>query len=195
ENNQAERYYALREAFNETADTRLKAALFVYLNRHGYNGLCRYNKDGGFNVPFGRYAKPYFPELEMLAFAKKAQAAEFACADYRTVMGEWVKPGDVVYCDPPYVPLSDTANFTSYSAGGFDLAAQSELATLAEQLGERGIPVVISNHENPFTRRAYAKARITSFAVQRFISCDGSNRGAAMELLAVFGGEKVPHGE
>ena len=71
--NAAETYYAQRTAFNASTDTYQRAVLFLYLNRHGYNGLCRYNLRGEFNVPFGRYRKPYFPEAELLWFAERAQ--------------------------------------------------------------------------------------------------------------------------
>ena len=175
----------LRAEFNQTRDHRRKAALFLYLNRHGYNGLCRYNAKGGFNVPVGRYVKPYFPAREMLGFHEKAQRAEFRVADFTEVMRQAL-PGDVVYCDPPYVPLSATSNFTSYHRGGFGEAQQNELARLAEELASRGVPVVISNHETSFTVQAYHKARLTRFSVRRFISRNGQNRGKAAELLALF---------
>ncbi|WP_029421778.1 Dam family site-specific DNA-(adenine-N6)-methyltransferase [Alicyclobacillus macrosporangiidus] len=187
ENNTPERYYALRAEFNETTDTWRKSALFVYLNRHGYNGLCRYNANGQFNVPFGRYKRPYFPEEEMRYFARKAQHATFVCEDFRVVMGQ-AQAGDVIYCDPPYVPLSDTANFTDYAAGGFGPDDQRDLARLATALGERAIPVLISNHATDFTEDAYAAADVERLEVRRFISCDGDNRGTATEVLALFGG-------
>ncbi|MDQ0190325.1 Dam family site-specific DNA-(adenine-N6)-methyltransferase [Alicyclobacillus cycloheptanicus] len=185
EHNVAEVYYAYREEFNSTSDSFRKAVLFVYLNRHGYNGLCRYNKDGRFNVPFGRYRNPYFPLEEMLAFHRKAQFADLRCEDFETVMLQ-ARPGDVVYCDPPYVPLSNTANFTSYHASGFGLEQQQRLAQLARTLAEHGIPVLISNHYNEFTRVTYASAAITAFHVPRFISCNGAKRQPAPELLALF---------
>lgn len=184
-NNTPDAYYALRAEFNQTTALTRKAALFLYLNRHGYNGLCRYNANGGFNVPFGRYKKPYFPFEEMMFFYHKSQTAEFVAEDFETVMQRAV-PGDVIYCDPPYVPLSDTANFTSYSAGGFGPEEQLRLARVAEELSNRGIPVLISNHRNDFTLNAYSGAQIESFDVQRFISCDGDNRNKATELLALF---------
>lgn len=183
--NQPDAYYELRDRFNKTRSKRLKAALFLYLNKHGYNGLCRYNQQGGFNVPFGRYKQPYFPAVEMQFFHEKARTATLAVADFRETMNA-AQPGDVIYCDPPYVPLSATANFTSYSSGGFGAGEQEELARLAQQSAERGIPVVISNHNTPFTRHAYAAATLVEFSVQRYISCDGANRGKAAELLAVF---------
>jgi DNA adenine methylase len=184
-NNTPETYYALRDRFNATDDPREKSALFLYLNRHCYNGLCRYNARGEFNVPFGRYKKPYFPEAEMRRFHERTSTATFRHANFVEVM-ESAVPGDVVYCDPPYVPLSATSNFTSYSAHPFGEVEQTLLTHMAEKLSRRGIPVVISNHDTELTRKLYAKARIESFEVQRYISCDGANRNKAAELLAIF---------
>lgn len=185
ENNDDTAYYALRNLFNTTEDPKEKAALFLYLNKHGYNGLCRYNLSGEFNVPFGRYKKPYFPANEIRYFHERAKVATFVHADFLSSM-ELAVSGDVVYCDPPYVPLSETSNFTSYSSGGFSADQQNALANKARTLAARGVPVVISNHDTEFTRRAYAGAEIVSFDVQRYISCSGSNRGKAHELLAIF---------
>ncbi|MEM7537072.1 MAG: Dam family site-specific DNA-(adenine-N6)-methyltransferase [Chloroflexota bacterium] len=185
ENNQKERFYEFRTQFNTTNDTRLKSALFLYLNKHCFNGLCRYNRKGQYNVPFGRYKKPYFPEKEMNFFVEKSQNALFHHEDFVHVM-QAAEIGDIVYCDPPYMPLSDTANFTSYSAGGFGPEQQQRLAREAETLAARGIPVVISNHDTEFIRQEYAQAQLHSFDVQRYISRDGNNRGKAAELLAVF---------
>lgn len=183
--NVPEVYYEFRDEFNQTSDRFRKAALFVYLNRHGYNGLCRYNNDGGFNVPFGRYKKPYFPFEEMMMFYHKSEDATFQTEDFELVMQQ-AQPGDVIYCDPPYVPLSDTANFTNYSAGGFGVDEQLRLAKVARETSERGIPVLISNHHTSFTEAIYKSADITTFEVQRLISCDSTNRNKAAELLALF---------
>jgi len=185
ENNCPEVYYALRDEFNASRDLVRRAALFVYLNRHGYNGLCRYNAEGRFNVPFGRYKRPYFPEREMRYFCEKARRAEFLCVDFREVM-RMAEPGDVVYCDPPYVPLSKTANFRQYAAQGFGEAEQRDLARIAEELADRGIPVLISNHLTPFTERAYRRAECRQLQVRRAISCQGARRGYAPEVLALF---------
>ncbi|MCL6452780.1 MAG: Dam family site-specific DNA-(adenine-N6)-methyltransferase [Alicyclobacillus sp.] len=185
ENNTAAAYYELRRAFNAETDVRRKAALFLYLNRHGYNGLCRYNRRGAFNVPFGRYKQPYFPEPELWYFYQRAQSAQFRTADFATVMDEAV-PGDVIYCDPPYVPLSKTARFTSYSSAEFGVDAQRRLAECARAAAARGIPVLISNHANEVTEELYAGAEIHVFEVRRSISCDGTNRGTALEMLALF---------
>jgi len=193
ETNNQETYYQFRSIFNTTGDARLKAALFLYFNRHGYNGLCRYNNKGSFNVPFGKYTKPYFPEQEMRAFHQKIQSATLLNQDFVSVM-QLAQPGDVIYCDPPYVPLTETANFTGYASGGFGQREQQQLADLAKQLSRKGVNVVISNHNTTFTQTAYESAKIISFQVQRFISCKGNSRGQASEMLALFGEDDLAVG-
>lgn len=183
--NHAEIFYELRSTFNTTNDVRLKSALFIYLNKHCFNGLCRYNSKGEFNTPFGKYVKPYFPEREMNFFHEKSQNAIIKQADFSEALLS-AKKGDVVYCDPPYLPLSKTANFTSYSAGVFGEEQQQKLANLAEELSAQSIPVIVSNHDTAFTREAYKKAVIHTFEVQRYISCKGASRARVSEVLAVF---------
>jgi len=185
-NNNEQHYYKFRNEFNQTNNIQRRAVLFLYFNRHGYNGLCRYNQKGGFNVPFGRYSKPYFPEKEMLFFHKKSRKAIFKLADFSTIMDK-ARSGDVVYCDPPYVPLTKSANFTSYSTGAFLEQKQIQLAEYAKKLSAKGIPVLISNHNTSFTQSSYRSAlSIKQFSVRRFISCKGSQRNHATELLALF---------
>ena len=178
-------FYSLREQFNSTDDLRYKSALFIYLNKHCFNGLCRYNSKGGFNVPYGKRKEPSFPIDAMLAFLDKTKRAEFIISDFVRTM-EQAEIGDVVYCDPPYAPLEQKSNFTSYAVGNFGIKEQLKLAEMAQQLQTRGIPVVISNHNTEFTQEAYIKAELHEFDVQRNIAADGTNRIKAKELLAVF---------
>ncbi len=186
--NDREVYTRRRDRFNALPEGGEKAALFLYLNRFGYNGLVRYNAKRLFNVPFGRYKKPYFPEAEMRAFGEKVARKRviFRAADFRETLAA-VKPGDVVYCDPPYFPLSKTANFTAYAGNVFGEAEQRELASLVEGLAARGIRCVVSNHDVPPVRALYAGARACiPLTVRRSISRDAANRGAAAELLIVY---------
>lgn len=186
--NHAGRYYALREEFNRTRHSRRRAAIFLYLNRHCYNGLCRYNGSGAFNAPFGRYLRPYFPERELRACIAKARHATFVHADFEDTLAR-ARRGDVVYCDPPYTPISRTAHFTAYNTGGFQWSDQVRLANLAGKLAGRGVRVVISNHDTLITRALYEGlgARLTGFKVRRTISCNATRRNRVGELLAVFG--------
>ena len=185
-NNNETKYYELRTEFNSLQPTDIrKSALFVYLNRHAFNGLCRYNSKGGFNVPFGKYKTVYFPIDELQAFAQKCVLAEFHVMDFNDCLDLAVS-SDVVYCDPPYVPLTPTANFTSYTADGFGMDKQQQLADAANRLTSKNIRVIVSNHDTAVSRALYANASITAIDVRRSISSKGATRGMAKELIAVF---------
>ena len=184
--NEEQRYYQIRQEFNDSEDIYERAIFFLYLNRHGYNGLCRYNNSGKFNVPFGRYKAPYFPEKELVYFAEKSQLATFTCDSFEKVFAR-ARKNPVIYCDPPYAPISKTAMFNSYAAGGFTLDNQIKLASLARRTGyKRNIPVLVSNHDTEFTRDIYQGADMTELQVSRFISQNGSTRIKVAELLALF---------
>jgi DNA adenine methylase len=188
ENTTRDAYLYLRDTFNSTCDSRKRAALLLYLNRHAFNGLVRYNSRGLFNVPFGKYKSPYFPLAELRAFHRKTQSTDtrFQTADFRAVFAD-LQAGDVVYCDPPYVPLSATSSFTAYAGKTFTDRDQRDLAALAREAWQKGVVVVLSNHDTALVKTLYAEARISRFAVQRHISRNGANRGTAPELLAVYG--------
>lgn len=96
------------------------------------------------------------------------------------------KIGDVIYCDPPYLPADNLSSFVSYTKGGFNSDCQQKLADLAVEMGAKGIPVIISNHDTERARELYALAKIDQFNVHRYISHDAANRGFAPELLATF---------
>lgn len=183
--NNEETYYKHRDEFNALKASKKRSALFLYLNRHGYNGLCRYNSSGKYNVPFGRHANPYFPQKEMDFFHKKSQKAQFIHSDFRKTF-ELAEKGDVIYCDPPYVLLSETSIPLAYTKNKFTDDDQIELAELARETAAKGIPVLISNHDTDFTRRHYKTANINSFKVSRFINCQTNMRQPANELLALF---------
>lgn len=186
--NTEEKFYEQRARFNKTPpDKELRSILFLYLNRHCFNGLCRYNKKGEFNVPYGRYKNPYFPEEEMRNFYERSKNATFIQGDFRKTM-QAAKKGDVVYCDPPYAPVSHTSNFTNYSMGGFDLSDQLDLVSMAKILKVKGVPVLISNSDTEWINNHYKEedSIITRFNVQRFISADSSKRNKAKEILALF---------
>ncbi len=184
--NNSDQFYLLREEFNTSTEPYRRALLFLYLNRHCYNGLCRYNLRGEFNVPFGRYKKPYFPEEELYWFAEKSRNATFVCEHYRDTMAK-AAAGAVVYCDPPYAPLSATANFTAYHTNSFSIADQQSLAHLAHQLSvENQVPVLISNHDTELTRDWYQHAALYVVKARRTISRNILGRSKVNELLALY---------
>lgn len=183
-NNTKDKYIEERIAFNKSGNYDfMRAVRFLYLNRHGFNGLCRYSKKGNYNVPFGDNKKPYFPEKELELFYNKFKHAIFHRYKFQTILKS-LEEGDVVYCDPPYVPLSETANFTSYDKTGFTMDQHIELAKLAEKAG---VPVLISNHDTAYTRQLYKNASETiSYSSTRSISCEGHSRNPVKEILAIF---------
>lgn len=184
-------YYKLRQKFNTSNCKIERSQLFFYLNRHGFNGLCRYNSQGIYNVPFGRYKQPYYPGPELEHFKTLAKKIKFFNLDFE----EFIKKLDnlnidhknsVIYCDPPYAPLSKTANFTNYFGNLFDDALQLALANWAKKLAQKGAFVMLSNHDTPFIREIYQAADIIELECTRVISSDINNRNKAKEILAIF---------
>jgi DNA adenine methylase len=186
--NQKSAYYTLREQFNHTPKNEERARLFLYLNRHGFNGLCRYNQKGGFNVPFGQYVKPYFPEKEMVHFYEKSQSHHLILSTepFNHAMNV-ATSSDIVYCDPPYLPIDTfSSHFTQYASMPFLLQHHEILSRLAYDCYLRGCRVILSNHDTELTRELYKHATIESFLVKRYISARKSSRVAIKELLAVY---------
>jgi len=188
ENNTREKYAELKEEFNTTEDVYRKSIIFIYLNRHCFNGLCRYNMKGNFNTPIGNYDKPYFPEKQLNAVLDKIKKFNIMNKDFKKII-EMAGKNDVVYCDPPYMPLSESASFSAYSQGGFNLKDQIDLAECASAAAKRGATVIISNHYNWYSHQIYTKmfdAKIKVFNVSRTISSNIEKRNPVKELLAIF---------
>lgn len=187
EANTPDGYYALRARFNAAAPgSHERVVALPVINRLCYNGLIRYNRRGGLNTPLGSYRNPRVPREQMLAFAQAAGQAEISCVSFRTTMAV-AGAGDVVYCDPPYLPMSPSANFTAYATGGFSLTDQRDLVEMALAAAARGAHVVISNHDTPLARELYRDAdEIRTVEVRRSISCKGDGRATVPELLAIY---------
>ncbi|ECO0966807.1 Dam family site-specific DNA-(adenine-N6)-methyltransferase [Salmonella enterica subsp. enterica serovar Give] len=187
--NDAENYTAIREAFNaQKLNATERAAAFLYLNRHCFNGLMRYNLDGFFNVGWGKYKAPYFPEKELMAFRKKSSACVFMNAGFERTL-RLAGDGDVVYCDPPYEPMPGTAGFTSYASGGFSWDSQVALAESCVAAHQRGAKVFISNSTAPRVIELYERHGFTLHRVnaRRSISSKGSTRETANDIVASLG--------
>jgi len=183
--NSAEDFYIVRADFNLSADSEERAAMFLYLNRHCFNGLCRYNQSGGFNVPYGKYKAPYFPQEEIRAFAEKAKRATFVCCSFEETL-RMVAPGDVVYCDPPYLAGTKEKNFTNYHTAGFNDADQQYLARLLTRLSERSYPVIASNADVPAARSIYNAFNITELNAPRSVGASAGCAKSAPEIIAKF---------
>lgn len=189
QNNTSDAYYELRETFNLSADNYERALLLLYLQRHCYNGLFRVNQSGCYNVPKGRYLEVYYPEQELLFLAERSQTVEFVHADFSTAF-EMAAKADVTgscYIDPPYISLSSTANFTSYTKDGFSYADHERLVKCIEDSSKQGVLNLISNHHNAVTKKLYKNAsKVSVFDVSRTISQKITARKPVKEVLALY---------
>jgi len=179
--NDSELFYAHRERFNSlvtagAGDSAEAAGLFYYLNRTGYNGLCRFNRKGEFNVPFGRYTQINYT-VDFSAFRTAFKGWDFSAGDFAALE---LEPRDFIYADPPY-----DVEFTQYSKEQF---GWEEQVRLAEFLARHRGPVVLSNQATPRILRLYRKLgfAIRCLPAPRMISCTG-DRTPAIEVLATRG--------
>jgi DNA adenine methylase len=179
-------YYEVRQTDPAQLELPARAARTIFLNKTGYNGLYRVNRAGRFNVPFGRYTNPGFRSEESLqnlrACSKALRGTTIALRDFAEVVRH-AKRGDFVYFDPPYVPVSDTADFTSYVPGGFGRQDQERLADVFAELTRAGVRAMLSNSDTPAVRALYAKHRIDVVEAARNINSRGSRRGKVREVV------------
>lgn len=177
----AEDYYKCRQFFNTVPLEPIeKAAYFLFLNRHCYRGLCRYNQRGLFNVPYGNYKKPYLPVDEIRAFAEKAVRATFICASYDETLA-MLQAGDVVYCDPPY-----DGTFSGYHTAGFSDDDQYDLASILVRRSSEGHPIIVSNSDTRLIRSFYRKFTLHRISTKRSIGVAAGEGKKADELIAVL---------
>jgi DNA adenine methylase len=174
-------YYEVRAS--EPRNTIERAARIIYLNRTGYNGLYRENRKGKFNVPFGRYKNPRILDAENLRrVAAVLSDAEIRAADFHWTLTV-ARPGDLVYFDPPYHPISKTSDFTSYSRDGFGEEGQRALEQVARELVARGVHVIASNSMTEFTRELYADFAVGEIQATRRINSKADRRGPVPEAI------------
>jgi DNA adenine methylase len=159
-------------------------ARMIYLNKTGFNGLYRVNAHGNFNVPFGKQPKFTCDEVNLRNCSAALQGVEVACCDYRKSLLQAEK-GDFVYLDPPYIPLTKTSNFTSYTAGKFDMSDQERLAREVRKLRYRGVGFLLTNAGCADTERLYnaKNFKLEKVASRRRVSCKGSLRTDAADYV------------
>ncbi len=179
-------YYALRAEMPQ--DVVLRAARMIYLNRACYNGLYRVNKQGQFNVPFGRYTNPVICDAERLRVASYAlRNAELLCANYQETLQLHAQPDDFIYIDPPYHPVSQYSDFKRYTAEFFYAEDQRQLALTAKELAKNGCSVLVSNSYCDFILNIYEGCNIVEVSARRNINKDPDKRGEVKEVLIVCG--------
>lgn len=188
DHNTQEGFLAVRNAFNKQVyDDLHRAAAFLFLNRHCFNGLTRYNQAGEFNVGYGKYKSTHFPLQEMEAFLGAEGRSEFVCGDFAAVI-EAAGEGDVIFCDPPYEPLPNTEGFTNYSGHDFKFEEQKRLVSLLTDAHRRGAKVLITNSGAPNIRELYQDSdfRVEPLFARRSVSCKGDTRGVAHDVLGIL---------
>jgi DNA adenine methylase len=179
-----EHFYAVRAKANP-GSTAARAARMIYLNKACFNGLYRVNSKGLFNVPFGRHANPRILDREgLLACSASLQHAELRVAPFTAVL-ELAQPGDFVYFDPPYVPLSKTSYFTAYTKGAFGPKEQERLAEVYAELADRGCKVMLSNSDSPKVRELYRRFEIHGVSARRIINSKVEARGEISEVVVL----------
>lgn len=181
--NNEEYFYSIRALDPDKLDAVCRASRFLYLNKTGYNGLWRVNKKGKYNVPFGQYKNPKIADKENLQQVSRVlQQTEIILGDFSKAL-DFILPGTFVYLDPPYHPLSESANFTSYTASSFGAYDQRRLAEVFKQLDERGCLVMLSNSDTLFIWELYKGYDIKIVNARRAINCSAEKRGPIPELV------------
>lgn len=160
-----------------------KASRFIYLNRTCFNGMYRVNSKGEFNVPFGHYKNPRIvDENNLINCSNLLQRTEIRHADFSEILTK-VQEGDFVYFDPPYVPLSETSSFTSYTKDGFDIDMQFKLRDVCDELESMGVKFLLSNSDTKLVNELYENYNIKKVFASRQINANADGRGKITEVL------------
>ena len=182
-------YHELRDCFDADNSSRIEnAARLITLNKTCYNGLYRVNSQGKFNVPMGRYKNPIICDSKNLRNASLilgSLKSHLYCEDYQKILANKTQEGDFVYLDPPYNPITSTANFTGYTGTGFTKKDQECLAKIFKDLDTRGCRILLSNSNTGYVRELYVEyaKNIHQVTVRRNINSRASKRLGHKELL------------
>lgn len=192
EKNSPNYFYSIREQDRKDDYFKMskvkKAARIIYLNRTCFNGLYRVNKKGFFNVPYGKYVTPKIVDAENIMGVSEYLNNN----DIRIIQGDYKKAlafarkRSFVFLDPPYVPLSTTANFTNYTVDDFGLKEQIELRDKCNELRKRGVRFIQTNSDCEIVRDLYKDYCIKSVDVSRNINCKGTNRKGTKEVIIYY---------
>lgn len=177
-------FYEIRSVVPRSKVAR--AARFIYLNKTCFNGLWRVNSKGEFNVPFGKSKNPsLFIEENLRACSKRLKGSTITNQSFEKAVKK-ARKGDLVYFDPPYIPLSPSASFSAYAKEGFGLNEQQLLAETIFELNEKGVYVLLSNSDTPLARKIFKKAlTLRRILMARTISSSGSTRNPVYEVLGM----------
>ena len=175
--NTSEMFYEVRSLDWQTLPKAEAAARTIYLNKTCFNGLYRVNRSGQFNTPFGKYKNPKICDIDALRLASEAlRKADILCGDYILVLEHYAQPGDFVFLDPPYLPISENSDFKRYTKEQFYEDDHVELAKMIGTLHERGCYVILTNSNHPLVHQLYEQYKIEVIQTKRHISCHGDTR-------------------
>lgn len=175
--NTSEMFYEVRSLNWQTLPKAEAAARTIYLNKTCFNGLYRVNRSGQFNTPFGKYKNPKICDIDALRLASEAlRKADILCGDYILVLEHYAQPGDFVFLDPPYLPISENSDFKRYTKEQFYEDDHVELAKMIGTLHERGCYVILTNSNHPLVHQLYEQYKIEVIQTKRHISCHGDTR-------------------
>ena len=175
--NTSEMFYEVRSLNWQTLPKAEAAARTIYLNKTCFNGLYRVNRSGQFNTPFGKYKNPKICDIDALRLASEAlRKADILCGDYILVLEHYAQPGDFVFLDPPYLPVSENSDFKRYTKEQFYEDDHVELAKMIGTLHERGCYVILTNSNHPLVHQLYEQYKIEVIQTKRHISCHGDTR-------------------
>ena len=184
----SEDFYRVRANDWRNDDPVVAAARTIYLNRLCFNGLYRVNKKGQFNVPFGNYKKPNFPSKESLMFAGKILSnATIVESDYANLLKKYASKGDLIFLDPPYVPIGKYSDFNRYGAKQFIGADHEELAAEVRRLADMGCFVMLTNSNHPSVHELFGDFEIRILKTRRNINSSGSGRNGEDVLVIANG--------
>ncbi|APB33923.1 putative adenine specific methyl transferase [Gloeomargarita lithophora Alchichica-D10] len=180
-----ENYYKIREMDISNLSPVQRAARFIYLNKTCYNGLYRVNRSGKFNVPMGSYRDPkIFSPEQLITSSYALKNVDIECSNFPSVL-DWAEPGDFIYFDPPYAPLSKTASFTSYTEYPFGQEQQRELAEVFHILDKRRCKLMLSNSWAESVINLYQDFHCIELKASRAINSNSERRGKISELLVI----------
>lgn len=184
--NTSEMFYAVRNQEWMELPKEEAAARTIFLNRTCFNGLYRVNKQGKFNVPYGKYKNPKICDEDGLRTASAVlKKADILCGDYLLVLEYYAQPGDFVFLDPPYLPISEYADFKRYTKEQFYEEDHVELAKMIMTLHERGCHVILTNSNHPLVHELYTPFNIDVIQTKRYISCNGSTRRGEDVIITI----------
>lgn len=184
--NTEESFYTMRALDWTQMEPADAAARTIFLNRTCFNGLYRVNKSGGFNVPFGRYKNPKILDENALRSASALlRKSTIVQGDYKTVLAEHAAPGDFIFLDPPYLPVSKYADFKRYTKEQFYEEDHHELAQEVARLQHMGCHVLLTNSNHPLVHELFGQYKIEVIQTKRYISCNGGSRKGEDVIVSV----------